>query len=270
MPNDAQDAVETRDRAIILDCAIDRLNMADTLARCQAIIEQGSFAQQVSINAAKLVTLRGDPTMREVVNRCALVNADGQSVVWASRLLGDPLPERVAGIDLMHGLIELAAREGYGIYILGARREVLEDAVARLRQQHPNLRISGYHDGYFAEDESTHIATTIRESNAQILFVAMSSPRKEHWLGMYGPTLNVPFAMGVGGSIDIVAGITRRAPRAWQRLGLEWLYRLLQEPRRMFRRYLVTNFQFGWLVARGIVVRLLPFTTGSGEAYDRR
>jgi N-acetylglucosaminyldiphosphoundecaprenol N-acetyl-beta-D-mannosaminyltransferase len=270
MPKDAQDSVETRDKANILDCAIDRLNMADTLARCQAIIEQGTFAQQVSINAAKLVTLRGDPTLREIVNRCALVNADGQSVVWASRLLGDPLPERIAGIDLMHALIDLAARKGYGVYILGARSEVLEDAVARLRQQHPNLRIAGYHNGYFAEDESPHIAATIRESNAQILFVAMSSPRKEHWLGEHGPTLNVPFAMGVGGSIDIVAGITRRAPRAWQRLGLEWLYRLLQEPRRMFRRYLVTNFQFGWLVARGIVARLLPFATGPGEAYDRR
>jgi len=240
------------ERAIVLDCAIDRLDMEQTLARCQEIIEQDLFAQQVSINAAKLVTMQSDPALREVVNRCALVNADGQSVVWASRLLGDPLPERVAGIDLMHGLIAMAEREGHGIFILGAQRTVLETAVQRLRRRFPRLRVAGYRDGHFSEDESPEVAAEIRASDAQILFVAISSPRKEHWLGKYGDSLNVPFVMGVGGSIDIVAGITRRAPRSWQRLGLEWLYRLLQEPRRMFRRYFVSNVQFVFLVIRSV------------------
>lgn len=244
-------------RAIVLDCAIDRLDMEQTLARCQEIIEQDRFAQQVSINAAKLVTMQSDPALREAVNRCALVNADGQSVVWASRLLGDPLPERVAGIDLMHGLIAMAEREGYGIFILGAQRTVLETAVQRLRRQFPRLRVAGYRDGYFSEDQSPEIAGEIRASDAQILFVAISSPRKEHWLGRYGDSLNVPFVMGVGGSIDIVAGITRRAPRSWQRLGLEWLYRLLQEPRRMFRRYFVSNVQFVFLVIRSVASGML-------------
>lgn len=250
-----QDSPESRDRALVLGCAIDRLGMAQTVARVQAIVKQGAFAQQVSINAAKLVTLKQDTELREVVNRCELVNADGQSVVWASRLLGDPLPERVAGIDLMHALIAMAAREGYGIYILGARQEVLETAVQKLREMYPNLNIAGYRHGYFAEDESPQVAEAIRRSGAQMLFVAMSSPRKEHWLGEHGPALGVPFTMGVGGSIDIVAGITRRAPRIWQRLGVEWFYRLLQEPRRMFRRYLVTNTRFGILVARAMAAR---------------
>jgi N-acetylglucosaminyldiphosphoundecaprenol N-acetyl-beta-D-mannosaminyltransferase len=245
----------TLDRVNILDCAIDRLDMLQTVARCHAIIEQGTFVQQVSINAAKLVALRRDPGLRDVVNRCGLVNADGQAVVWASRLLGDPLPERVAGIDLMHALIAMAEREDYGIYILGARREALETAIQRLREMHPGLRLVGYRDGYFTDDESPDIAAAIRDSGAQILFVAMSSPRKEHWIGEYGSTLNVPFVMGVGGSIDIVAGITRRAPRSWQRLGFEWLYRLLQEPRRMFRRYLITNVKFSVMVARALVLR---------------
>jgi N-acetylglucosaminyldiphosphoundecaprenol N-acetyl-beta-D-mannosaminyltransferase len=246
---------ETGDRAVVLDCAIDRLTMAQTLARCQAIVERGAFAQQVSINAAKLVTLKKDTELRAVVNRCELVNADGQSVVWASRLLGDPLPERVAGIDLMHNLIQMSEREGYGIYILGARQEVLETAVQRLREMHPDLRLVGYRHGYFSEEESQQVAAAIRDSGARILFVAMSSPRKERWLGEHGPTLNVPFVMGVGGSIDIVAGITRRAPPMWQRLGIEWLYRLIQEPRRMFRRYLVTNTRFSVLVARALLLR---------------
>jgi N-acetylglucosaminyldiphosphoundecaprenol N-acetyl-beta-D-mannosaminyltransferase len=247
-------------RASILNCEIDRLDMAQTLARCQASIEQGTYVQQVSINAAKLVALRHDTDLRDVVNRCGLVNADGQSVVWASRLLGDPLPERVAGIDLMQALIAMAEREDYGIYILGARREVLETAVQRLREMHPLLRIRGYRDGYFSDAQSPEVAAAIRDSQAQILFVAMSSPRKEHWLGEYGARLHVPLVMGVGGSIDIVAGITRRAPQVWQQLGIEWLYRLLQEPRRMLRRYLVTNVRFGVLVARGVTSRALAST----------
>jgi len=252
-----RDSTVARERAVVLDCAIDRLDMLQTLARCQAIIEQGTFVQQVSINAAKLVALRHDADLRDVVNRCGLVNADGQSVVWASRLLGDPLPERVAGIDLMDALIAMAEREGYGIYILGARREVLETAVKRLRDVHPGLRLVGYRDGYFSDDESPEVAAAIHDSKAQILFVAMSSPRKEHWLSEYGPGLNVPFVMGVGGSVDIVAGITRRAPPRWQRLGVEWLYRLLQEPRRLLPRYLVTNIQFSVLVAREMTARAL-------------
>jgi N-acetylglucosaminyldiphosphoundecaprenol N-acetyl-beta-D-mannosaminyltransferase len=242
---------------MVLGCAIDRLDMPQTLARCRAIIEQGTFAQQVSINAVKIVALKQDAYMREVVGRCELVNADGQSVVWASRLLGDPLPERVPGIDLMHALIAMAEREGYGIYILGARREVLQTAVQRLRETHPSLRVAGYHDGYFTDEQSPEVARAIRDSGAQILFVAMSTPRKEHWLGEYGPGLNVPFAMGVGGAIDIVAGVTRRAPGAWQNLGIEWLYRVLQEPRRLLPRYLVTNVRFGVLVAREMCARTL-------------
>jgi len=115
--------------------------------------------------------------------------------------------------------------------------------------------IVGYRHGYFSEEESPQVAAAIRDSRARILFVAISSPRKERWLGEHGPTLNVPFAMGVGGSIDVVAGITRRAPPAWQRLGIEWLYRLIQEPQRMLRRYLVTNVQFSAMVARALLLR---------------
>jgi N-acetylglucosaminyldiphosphoundecaprenol N-acetyl-beta-D-mannosaminyltransferase len=157
----------------------------------------------------------------------------------------------------MHALIEMADKEGWGVYVLGARHDVLEAAMQRLRETHPRLRLLGYRDGYFADDESPEVASAIGESGAQILFVAMSSPRKEYWLGRYGPTLNVPLVMGVGGSIDIVAGVTRRAPRSWQQLGMEWLYRLLQEPRRMFRRYLATNVRFTFLVAQGVGARLL-------------
>jgi N-acetylglucosaminyldiphosphoundecaprenol N-acetyl-beta-D-mannosaminyltransferase len=241
------------DRADILGCPIDRLGMAETLAAIERAIATGGYTQHMAINAAKLVAMKDDPKLCEIIDGCELVNADGQSVVWASRLLGDPLPERVAGIDLMVALLDLAESRGYRVYFLGARAAVLERAVNRLQERYPELRVAGARDGYFTDDEAADVCDEIRSSRADVLFVAMSSPRKEYFLGEFGPDLGVPFVMGVGGSIDVIAGITRRAPRAWQRLGLEWLYRLLQEPRRMFRRYAVTNTRFIVLVGLALL-----------------
>jgi N-acetylglucosaminyldiphosphoundecaprenol N-acetyl-beta-D-mannosaminyltransferase len=241
------------DRADILGCSIDRLDMVSTLAAIERSITARRYTQHMAINAAKLVAMHDDGKLREIVDGCGLVNADGQSVVWASRLLRDPLPERVAGIDLMDALLELAERRGYRVYFLGARADVLARAVERLQARYPALQLAGARDGYYADDEASEVADAIHASRPDILFVAMSSPRKEYFLGEYGPGLGAPFVMGVGGSIDVIAGITRRAPAAWQRLGLEWLFRLLQEPRRMFRRYAVTNARFVALVGRALL-----------------
>jgi len=240
-------------RAEILGCAIDRLDMQRTLEAVEEVIAAGRYTQHMSINAAKLVTMHDDPKMREIIAGCGLVSPDGQSIVWASKVLGDPLPERVAGIDLMEALLGLAEQRGHRVFFLGARADVLERALEVLGERFPGLVVAGARDGYFASDEEPDVCAEIAAADADILFVAMSSPRKEYFLGEYGPRLGVPFAMGVGGSIDVVAGVTRRAPRAWQRLGLEWLYRLLQEPRRMFRRYAVTNARFTFLVGRALV-----------------
>ena len=227
--------------------------MAETLAEIERAIATGRYTQHMAINAAKLVAMHDDPKLCEIIDACGLVNADGQSVVWASRLLGDPLPERVAGIDLMEALLELAERRGYRVYFLGARAEVLDLAVERLVARYPRLQLAGARDGYFSDDEAPEVCDAIRASRTDVLFVAMSSPRKEYFLGEYGPHLDAPFVMGVGGSIDVIAGVTRRAPAVWQSLGLEWLFRLLQEPRRMFRRYAVTNTRFIALVGRAIL-----------------
>jgi N-acetylglucosaminyldiphosphoundecaprenol N-acetyl-beta-D-mannosaminyltransferase len=249
--------IQKPDPAHVLGCRIDRLTMAQTLDVCAEAVEQRRFTQHMAINAAKIVAMHDDPKLREIIAACELVNADGQSVVWASRLVGDPLPERVAGIDLMHELLKLAASRGYRVYILGARQEVLEEAVRRLRAKHPDLVLAGYRHGYFSDEEEADVAREIGATNPDILFVAMSSPRKEYFLGTYRDVLGAPFVMGVGGSIDVVAGATRRAPRLMQRVGLEWLFRLLQEPRRMFRRYAVTNGRFIALVAAAVVRRRL-------------
>jgi N-acetylglucosaminyldiphosphoundecaprenol N-acetyl-beta-D-mannosaminyltransferase len=248
-----EDAVP--DRARILGCDIDRLDMDETVRRCAEIVDAGRPAQHVSVNVAKIVALRDDPRLKEIVERCELVSVDGQPLVWASRLLGDPLPERVAGIDLMFRLLELAQERGYRVFVLGARQEVLESAAARLAERYPRLVLAGLHHGYFADEESAEVCKVVRAADPQILLVAMSSPRKEYWLAEHAAELGVPFAMGVGGSIDVVAGLTKRAPSWMQRFGLEWFYRFVQEPRRLGPRYLRTNARFVRLLVRELVRR---------------
>jgi N-acetylglucosaminyldiphosphoundecaprenol N-acetyl-beta-D-mannosaminyltransferase len=238
------------ERVDVLGCAIDRVDMDEAARRCDRFVRTRAHAQHMAINAAKIVAMRHDDGLHRLVDRCELITADGQAVVWASRLLGDPLPARVAGIDLMLELLALAERRGYRVYLLGARADVLEQAVARVRERHPRLVIAGWHHGYFSLAEERSVAAAIRAARPDLLFVAMSSPRKEYFLGRWARAIDVPFSMGVGGAIDVVAGVTHRAPRALQRLGLEWAFRLAQEPRRLFRRYLVTNLEFVGLTAR--------------------
>ena len=242
-------------RARVLGVEIDRLSMDETVRRCDELIQSGGPVQHVVVNAAKIVALRDDARLRSIVEACGLVNADGQPVVWASRLLRDPLPERVAGIDLMFRLLELAEERGYRVYVLGAKQEVLETAVARLADRYPRLTLAGFHHGYFADEESAEICDAVRAARPHILLVAMSSPRKEYWLAEHAGDLGVPFSMGVGGSIDVVAGLTKRAPALMQRTGLEWFYRFLQEPFRLGPRYLRTNGRFAALLARELLSR---------------
>lgn len=245
------------ERVRVLGCPIDPLDMKGTLSRCEEIIEQRGYAQHMAVNVAKLVACRDDAVLREAVEKSAIVNADGQGVVWAARLLGTRLPERVAGIDLMDALMARAAERGWRVFVLGARDDVLDRAATVLRDRHPGLVLAGLRNGYFSADETPEVCAQIRAAAPDVLFVAMGTPHKELFLAEHGPSLGVPLVMGVGGAIDVVAGVTRRAPETWQRLGLEWLYRMLQEPRRMFRRYAVTNARFAALLGRALTTRLL-------------
>ncbi len=232
--------------------------MTAAVSRCVELARDGRGNCQVSVNAAKVVECDRNPDLAEFVRECALVNADGQSVVWAARLLGNPLPERVAGIDLMQELFAAAERERLRVFILGAREEVLDDAVRVIAARHPRLVLAGARHGYFTDAEEQSVVNEIRKAAPDILFVAMSSPRKEVFLNRYREQLGVPFSMGVGGAVDVIAGRTTRAPGWMQRLGIEWLYRLAQEPRRMWRRYALGNLRFLRLLVRELVrVRLL-------------
>lgn len=254
---DKAQAFTGRARAQVLGCTLDRVDLHEALAYCEAVIRERGFAQHMAINAAKLVAMRRDDALRESIQRCELITADGQAVVWAARLLGDPLPCRVAGIDLMEGLLALAADRGYRVYILGGRLELLERAVRRIHEDHPTIQTAGYRDGYYEDHEETAVARAIQGSKPDILFVGMSSPRKEYFLARHGRAINVPFVMGVGGSIDVYAGLVKRAPLLMQRLGLEWLFRVAQEPRRLVGRYVTTNTRFVLLVGRELVRRRL-------------
>jgi N-acetylglucosaminyldiphosphoundecaprenol N-acetyl-beta-D-mannosaminyltransferase len=210
--------------------------------------------------------MRRDPDLRAAVAGCDLVLADGQSVVWASRLLRTPLPERVAGIDLFLRLLAEAEQRGLTVYLLGARPDVLRRTVAELKRRFPRLRIVGSRDGYYAEAEAPAVADAIAASGADLLFLGMTSPRKERFVADYGRRTGASVVHGVGGSFDVVAGVVRRAPVAWQRAGCEWLYRALQEPRRLGGRYLTTNAVFAALGLRDLVRR--PGATARNGGSD--
>ena len=175
--------------------------------------------------------------------------ATTMSVVWALHLLTGTRIQRVAGIDFMEALVARAAAEGRRVYFLGAKPEVLGKAVDVLEQRHPTLQVAGSHHGYFSREEEPDLVNEIRRSRPDIVFVGMGTPAKELWIDRHFQELDA-VCMGVGGSFDVVAGVVKRAPRWVQRAGLEWLYRLLQEPRRLWRRYLITTTIFIGRVAK--------------------
>jgi N-acetylglucosaminyldiphosphoundecaprenol N-acetyl-beta-D-mannosaminyltransferase len=239
----------------ILGVPIDALTMEEALERVDTAIGSRDRLQIGVVNAAKLVNMRRDSTIRADVLSCNLILADGVSVVWASRLLGHPLPERVAGIDLMLGMLRRGHKNSYRIYCLGASEDVLTAAVARITSDYPDLKVVGHHHGYFTGQEERGLVAVIADARPDILLVAMTSPKKERFLAHWRDQLDIPVCHGVGGSFDVLAGKVRRAPIIWQRLGLEWLYRVCQEPRRLWRRYLVTNTLFCVMVLSELVRR---------------
>lgn len=225
--------------------------MKETLGLVSKTISENKQLHHVVVNAGKIVAMQKDAALRKSVNESDIINADGQAVVWAAKMLGKPLKERVAGIDLMENLVELAHQQNHKIFLLGAKEEVVQK-VSEIYQEKYNLNIiAGYRNGYFTPEDEPQIAQQIASSGAHMLFVAITSPIKENFLYNHRALLkDVPFVMGVGGSFDVVSGLTKRAPVWMQNAGLEWFYRFLQEPKRMWKRYLVGNSTFIWMVLK--------------------
>ena len=228
----------------ILNTYVNAISMDETIEEVEKIIEAGKPTQHVVINALKVNLMNENQKLREIVNSCPLINADGASIIWAAKKLGVPLKERVTGIDLFENLVRVAAEKGYKIYLFGAKEEVVTKVKDIFEKQYPSLKIVGYRNGYFTETDEPEIVANMAASGADMMFVAFSSPKKEYWVNKYLNQLNIPFVMGVGGSFDVVAGVTDRAPKWMQDRGMEWLYRFIQEPRRLWKPYMLGNRKF--------------------------
>lgn len=211
-------------------------------------VRAGTHGMVVTLNPELLFKAQFERELLDIVNRAQLVTADGAGIVWACRVAGQPVPERVTGIDLMIKLVERAAKRGWRLFLLGAEPGVAEEAAERLKRRYPGLQIAGTYHGYFKPGEDEKVINIIRDARADLLFAAMGAPKQEIWVDRYLERLGVKMAVGVGGSFDVIAGRARRAPVWMQRLHLEWLGRFLMEPWR-WRRMLVLP-KFAWLVLK--------------------
>lgn len=242
-------------RTKFLNYYIDNLTLDETVDKVIELINNGRTNQHVVLNAAKIALMDSDKKLAQIVNTCDLINADGISIIYASWLLANRIKERVAGIDLMYKLVEIAQKKGYSIYLLGAKEEILRKAVKVLKEKYTGIEIAGYRDGYFKDEEENQVIEEINKSNCHILFVGISTPKKEFFLYRHKEDIKVPFCMGVGGSFDIIGGEKKRAPKWVQKIGFEWLYRFAQEPRRLWKRYSILNIKFIFIVLRYIFLK---------------
>jgi N-acetylglucosaminyldiphosphoundecaprenol N-acetyl-beta-D-mannosaminyltransferase len=240
-------------RAEFLNCPIDMLTMAETVEKAATSMRTRVRLQHVALNVAKFVNMRTNPILRDDVAGSDLVGIDGMGIVIAARWFGLPVPQRVAGIDLFREVLGVCAREGFRPFLLGATPEVLDKAASAIKTEYPSLQFAGLRDGYFKPEQEDEVVEQIVASKADCLFIGMPTPRKERFLARYRDRLGVPFIMGVGGSFDVVAGHVSRAPRLLQSWGMEWLYRVYQEPGRMWWRYAKTNTLFAIILIRAFL-----------------
>jgi N-acetylglucosaminyldiphosphoundecaprenol N-acetyl-beta-D-mannosaminyltransferase len=226
----------------ILGVRVDPITIEEALNRLASFIAEGTPHHVVTINPEFVIASRRHPTFRSVLEAADLCLADGVGLVWAGRILGRPLPERVAGSDLLPRVAERAAREGWRLFFLGARPGVAQQAAQVLASHYPGLSVVGTYPGSPADDEAPDILSRIRAARPDMLFVAFGAPAQDLWIARHRDALAVPVMMGVGGAFDFIAGVTRRAPRWMRRAGLEWLHRLIHQPWRWRRMLALPQF----------------------------
>jgi N-acetylglucosaminyldiphosphoundecaprenol N-acetyl-beta-D-mannosaminyltransferase len=244
---------KTSTRCRILGCPLDNLWPAQVLSRVHDAIRTSKPVRVEGLNVAKIIQARRDPALMAALEEAEIVHLDGVGVTVGARLLGLRPPPRRTGCDLMLDLMPQAAREGYRVYFLGATHDVVSEMTERLRSSFPGLRVVGARDGYFEAHEEPAVVSEIRSKRADLLFVGISSPQKELFINRWWQSLEVKASLGVGGSFDVISGRIKRAPTFMQRLGLEWLFRLCQEPRRLAPRYISTNATFAALLLREVL-----------------
>ncbi len=247
----------------ILELSIDRVEMADVFHRVEDFIREGQPRHIVTVNIRFLSMALRDQQFAEIINGADLAVTDGMPLIWLTRLLKTPVPQRITGCDLIYSFSRLAAEKGYSIFILGGQPGVAEEAARRLCQMNPGLKVAGTHHGYFTAAEEPGVVELVRQSRPQFLFVALGSPKQDFWVHRWKKELAVPVSIGIGGTLDVVTGRLKRAPVWMQRASLEWFYRLKQEPRRLWRRYILEDVPTalratGYVFMQAIAMRVRP------------
>ena len=220
-------------RVDVLGVGFDNVNMEQAVERTAGMMAEGTFHYAVTPNAEFVQRAEKDEGFRTALNGADLVLPDGIGVVYAAKIMGRPLQGRVPGCDFAAALCGWMAKNGKKLFLLGAKPGVAEQAARNLEQNHPGLTVCGTHDGYFKEDAP--VVEAIRAAGADVVFVCLGAPKQENWMIEHGPKTGASFLIGLGGSLDVFAGTVKRAPEIWQKLGLEWLYRLLKQPSRIGR-----------------------------------
>lgn len=257
----------------ILGTQFHTVNLNEAVDACMDIVRRGEQGYPVPVNVNIIMQMRTEESVRKYVKGARIVVADGLPLVWLSRLWHrTPLPERVTGLALMEALIERAATEGQPVYFLGATAAVMRALIERLEKWLPDLKVAGYSDGFFSEEEESAKVAAIAKSRAKLLFVGMGVPRQEQFVMRNWNSIGVNLVLAGGGAFDVISGSKQRAPQAWSKIGLEWLYRLIRDPTRYFRRYLAT-FPMFLLIASveslyRIPRRLFSTASDSKRAHD--
>jgi N-acetylglucosaminyldiphosphoundecaprenol N-acetyl-beta-D-mannosaminyltransferase len=234
--------METREKADILGCRVDLITSQEAISGIKALVERGRPAHVITLNAEIVYQAQANQDLREIINSADMITPDGIGIVWAGRRLGFNIRERVTGIDLFYRLCEEALNQGWKIYLLGSAPGVAEAAANQLAATYPGLQICGTHHGYFSEEDMPAMVQEIRHQAPHLLFVALGAPKQEIWIKKYKEQLGVPACIGVGGSLDVIAGYKKRAPGWIIKVNMEWLYRLLAEPRRFKRQLVLPKF----------------------------
>ncbi|MBC5798798.1 MAG: WecB/TagA/CpsF family glycosyltransferase [Candidatus Eremiobacteraeota bacterium] len=242
--------------AIILGCRVDAVDTAQAVDRIRELLRVGSPSLVVTLGTEMIVRAQHDERFRAIVNASALSLCDTVGVMFAARVRRARIRERVAGVDLVDPLCRALARDGTPVYLLGSKGDTAERAAGVLRARHPGLIVAGFHDGYFAPSDDAAVAAAVARSGARVLLAGLGSPRQELWLAEHLKETDCAVGIGIGGSLDVLAGNVRRAPVLWQRAHVEWLYRLVREPRRWRRQLALPRFV--WLVLRDQALLALP------------
>lgn len=236
---------------------MDLTSKSDFIGYVKEHIDNQSATKVIQfVNANKVAKVAEDESMKELMWKADWVLTDGQPLLPMARLLGIPVPERIDGIGLMKSLLELANENGYRVYLLGAKQEIVEKCIEIIGRDYPGIVIAGYRNGYFKKEQAKDVAEAIAPTTPDLLFLGMGSPMKEEFAENYRNALGTKVIQGVGGSFDVMAGLVPRAPVWMQKLCLEWLFRVIQEPRRMFWRYVTTNGRYLWIYTKAFFARI--------------